>query len=162
MQADYDTPQEVLSVSDDPYDSQVMEPQYDDHSISFDTAESVSEDAFESAETAQFEDEDVSGIATDSAGEEGTDSIDEYSASEKKPIEPVTGGKGSEKASQSSSCRHQCKSNQYKERKRGDEGCSRKRKSNKKQQAKYTLVSRLYYQLVCFRLYCYVDVVRQI
>lgn len=93
LQADYDTPQEVYSVSDDPYDSQVMEPQYDDHSISFDTAESVSEDAFESAETAQFEDEDVSGIATDSAGEEGTDSIDEYSASEKKPIEPVTEAK---------------------------------------------------------------------
>lgn len=93
LQADYDTPQEVYSVSDDPYDSQVMEPQYDDHSISFDTAESVSEDAFESAETAQFEDEDVSGIATDSAGEEGTDSIDEYSASEKNPIEPVTEAK---------------------------------------------------------------------
>lgn len=94
LQVDYDTPQEVYSVSDDPYDSQVMEPQYDDHSISFDTAESVSEDAFESAETAQFEDGDVSGIATDSAGEEGTDSsIDEYSASEKEPIEPVTEAK---------------------------------------------------------------------
>lgn len=93
LQADYGTPQEVYSVSDDPYDSQVMEPQYDDHSISFDTAESVSEDAFESAETAQFEDGDVFGIATDSAGEEGTDSIDEYSASEKEPIEPVTEAK---------------------------------------------------------------------
>lgn len=93
LQINYDTPQEVYSVSDDPYDSQVMEPQYDDHSISFDTAESVSEDVFESAETAQFEDGDVSGIATDSAGEEGTDSIDEYSASEKEPIEPVTEAK---------------------------------------------------------------------